>query len=84
MTKIIDHFKKTPVNRLPFPLDWISRNPREVEKILSQMSVEDQARCVTQCPAEQKQNLLTLSEQAEEVVHALPPEEIYQMVKAIC
>ncbi|MDA0691341.1 MAG: DUF6178 family protein [Nitrospinae bacterium] len=83
MTKIIDHFKKTPVNRLPFPLDWISRNPREVEKILSQMSVEDQARCVTQCPAEQKQNLLTLSEQAEEVVHALPPEEIYQMVKAI-
>jgi uncharacterized protein DUF6178 len=83
MTKMIDHIEKSPINRLPFPLDWISRNPREVEKILSEMSVEDQARCVTQCPADQKQNLLTLSEQAEEVVYALPPEEIYQMVKVI-
>lgn len=80
---MIDHIEKTPVNPLPFPLDWISRNPREVEKILSQMSIEDQARCVMQCPAEQKQNLLTLSEQAQEVVHILSPEEIYEMVKAI-
>jgi uncharacterized protein DUF6178 len=83
MTKTIDSIEKSPVNRLPFPLDWISRNPREVEKIMSAMSVEEQARCIAQCPAEQKQNLLTLSEQAQEVVHALAPEEIYQMVKVI-
>jgi Family of unknown function (DUF6178) len=83
MTKMIDQIEKSPITPLPFPVDWISRNPREVEKILSQMSVEDQARCVTQYPAEQKQNLLILSEKAQEVVQVLPPEEIYQMVKAI-
>ena len=83
MAQIINSIEKHFIDRLPFPLDWISRQPREVEKILSQMSVEDQARCIMQCQADQKQNLLTLSEKAEEVVHALPPEEIYQTVKVI-
>jgi hypothetical protein len=70
-------------HQLPFPVDWISKNPREVEKLLSAMTVEEQARCIMQCPEEQKQNLLLLSEQALEVVQVIPPEEIYQMIKVI-
>ncbi len=70
-------------NQLPFPVGWISQKPREVEKLLSAMPVEEQARCVMQCPEEQKQNLLLLSEQALEVVNLIPPEEIYQMIKVI-
>ena len=70
-------------HQLPFPVDWISENPREVEKLLSAMTVEEQARSVMQCPEEQKQNLLLLSEQALEVVQVIPPEEIYQMIKVI-
>ena len=71
------------LNPLPFPANWISQKPREVEKLLSEMSVEQQARCVMQCPEDQKQNLLLLSEKAIEVVQMIPPEEIYQMVKVI-
>jgi hypothetical protein len=70
-------------HQLPFPVDWISENPREVEKLLSAMTVEEQARSIMQCPEEQKQNLLLLSEQALEVVQLIPPEEIYQMIKVI-
>jgi len=80
---MIDPANTPSSHQLPFPVDWISQNPREVEAILSRLSVEEQARCVAQCPADQKQNLLILSTQAKEVVHALPPEEIYQMVKVI-
>ena len=47
------------------------------------MTVEEQARCIMQCPEEQKQNLLLLSEKALEVVQLIPPEEIYQMIKVI-
>ncbi|MCH7623132.1 MAG: hypothetical protein IIB46_03530 [Nitrospinae bacterium] len=71
------------LNQLPFPANWISQKPREVEKLLSEMPVEKQARCIMQCPDNQKQNLLILSEKAMEVVRVLPPEEIYQMIKVI-
>ena len=33
------------LNQLPFPAKWISQKPREVERLLSEMSVEEQARC---------------------------------------
>lgn len=75
--------EKTSLNQFPFPIDWISQKPREVERILSEMPVEEQARLVMQCPENQKQNLLLLSEQALEVVNLIPPEEIYQMIKVI-
>jgi len=68
-------------NQLPFPANWIFQKPREVENLLSEMSVEQQARCIMQCPDNQKQDLLLLSEKAVEVVRAIPPEEIYQMIK---
>ncbi len=70
-------------NQLPFPEDWISQNPREVEKLLSEMTVEEQARLILQCPQDQKQNLLTLSSKARQVVDLIPPEEIYHMIKVI-
>ncbi|GJL77089.1 MAG: hypothetical protein NPINA01_00780 [Nitrospinaceae bacterium] len=75
--------EKHAFGKLPFPVDWISRKPGEVEKMLAQMSIEDQARCVLQCPADQKQNLLLLSDKAKEVVDALPAEEVYHMVKVL-
>lgn len=70
-------------NQLPFPANWIAQKPREVEKLLSAMPVEQQARCIMQCPENQKQDLLLLCEKAIEVVNLIPPEEIYQMVKVI-
>ena len=69
------------LNQLPFPSNWISQKPQEVEKLLSEMTVEQQARCIMQCPENLKQNLLLLSEKAMAVVRMIPPEEIYQMVK---
>lgn len=80
INKPVENF---PFNQLPFPVEWISQNPREVEKLLSAMTVEEQALAVMQCPEEQKQNLLLLSGQAREVVQVIPPEEIYQMIKVI-
>ena len=67
MPQINKPVENLPFNQLPFPVDWISKNPREVEKLLSTMTVEEQALSVMQCPEEQKQNLLLLSEQALEV-----------------
>ena len=64
-------------------MDWVANKPREVEKWLSQMSAEDQARTIMQCPDDHKQNLLLLSDKAKEVVQSMPPEEIYHMIKVI-
>jgi len=83
MSQINKPVENLSFNQLPFPADWISNKPREVEKLLSTMSVEEQARLVMQCPEDQKQNLLILSEKALEVVNLIPPEEIYQMIKVI-
>lgn len=83
MPQINKPLESLPFNQLPFPVEWISQNPREVEKLLSAMTVEEQALTVMQCPEEQKQNLLLLSGQAREVVQVIPPEEIYQMIKVI-
>ncbi len=75
--------KTPPLGELPFPVSKISGFPREVEEIMSAMSVEDQARCVMQLKGKQRQDLLLLSADAVEVTRAMPPEEIYQMVKEI-
>ncbi len=75
--------EKPPIGTLPFPADWISQKPGEVEKILAQMSVEEQARCILNFSGKQQQDLLLLSPNALEVVHSLPPEEIYQMIKVL-
>jgi len=68
---------------LPFPADWITGNPREVEKLLSRMSVAEQARCIMLYRGKEQQDLLLLSNHAVQVTHALPPEEIYHMIKVI-
>jgi len=67
----------------PFPEKWIRSDPGKVEKFLSGMSVAEQARCVMQVKGRLKQDLLLLSPRAVEVVRALPPEEVYYMVKEI-
>ena len=74
---------KSVVAGLPFPAEWINSNPWKVEEILSQMALEDQIRCVLQVQAKDRQDLITLSSRATEIVHALAPEEIYQLIKEI-
>lgn len=69
--------------KLPFPLKWVRTKPQKVEEILSGMPVLEQARCIMQAKGRQKQDLLLLSCKASEVVRALPPEEVYYMVKEI-
>lgn len=67
----------------PFPESWIRSDPRKVEEFLSGMSVAEQARCVMQVRGRLRQDLLLLSPRAVEVARALPPEEVYYMVKEI-
>lgn len=65
----------------PFPVDWIYSRPREVENLLSSMSVQEQAQEILSMPLRCKVDALTLCERAEEVIQLLPEEEVYQMVK---
>ncbi len=65
----------------PFPVDWIYSKPREVETLLSGMSVAEQAQEILSMPLRCKVDALTLCERAEEVIQLLPEEEVYQMVK---
>lgn len=73
----------TPSTKLPFPVEWLTTQPRKVEEILNKMSVADQARCVLQLHGLQQQNLIMLSQQAMTLVRLLPDEELYQTVKEI-
>ena len=68
---------------LPFPEKWIASSPREVEKVLSGLSIEEQVACVMQVKGRAQQDLLLLSPQAVELTQAIPPEDIYRMVKEI-
>lgn len=68
---------------LPFPVEWIASNHWKVEELLARMPLDEQIRCVSLVRGEVRQNLLTLSPIAKEVMQELPPEEIYQMIKEI-
>ena len=71
------------IEGLPFPEQWIASSPREVEKVLSALSIEDQVACVMQVSGKAQQDLLLLCPQAVEVTQAIPPEDFYRMVKEI-
>lgn len=73
--------EKLNPNHLPFPAEWIKSNPRKVEEALSRMPVADQVLAVLQLQGKDRLDLVMLSPQSLEVVQALPPEEIYYMVK---
>lgn len=68
---------------LPFPASLLKSDPKKVEAILGAMPVAEQVRCVMQLQGREKQDLLLLSPQSVEVTRALPPEEVYYMVKEI-
>ena len=70
-------------NVLPFPEKWIRTEPQKVEKIISKMTVVEQARCIMQAKGRHKQDLLLLSPKASEVAKVLAPEEIYHMIKEV-
>lgn len=72
-----------PLEKFPFPLEWIKSSPQKVEEVLSRMSIPDQVRCVQSLRGKDQMDLLVLSNQAVQVVRLLPDEDIYFMVKEI-
>ncbi len=72
-----------PLEKFPFPLEWIKTNPQKVEEALSRMSIPEQVRWVQSLRGQDQMDLLTLSGQAAQVARLLPEEDIYFMVKEI-
>jgi hypothetical protein len=68
---------------LPFPIDWVKTQPRKVEDVLSNLSVEEQVRFVLGLDPYLQQSILMLSEKAVEVTQSLPVEEVYNLVKEV-
>lgn len=68
---------------LSFPVKWIKSNQGEVERILSKLSVSEQAQCAMQLRGEEQMNLLLLSPNGREVVQSMPPEQVYQLIKEV-
>ncbi|MFQ5450521.1 MAG: DUF6178 family protein [Nitrospinaceae bacterium] len=75
--------ERLPDAGLPFPAAWIDSDPRKVEAIFSEMPVEDQARLVMRLEGAQRQKLLLLSRNSVQVTRALPPEDVYLMIKEL-
>ncbi len=72
-----------PLERFPFPVEWIKSNPKKVEEALSRMSLADQVRCVQSLRGKNQIDLLILSSQADQLVRLLPEEDIYFMIKEV-
>ena len=68
---------------LPFPEEWVKKQPRKVEDILSGMSVEEQVRCILGLDPNLQQQVLMLSEKAVEVTQSLPVEEVYNLINEV-
>ena len=66
-----------------FPISWIKKEPRKVEEILSELSLEEQTKHVLNLPAHFQRELLVLCENAVAVTHSLPAEEIYNLIKEL-
>jgi hypothetical protein len=67
----------------PFPIEWLKSNPQKVEKYLSQAPIADQVFLAMRLQGEDRMSMILLSPKGVEVVRALPPEEIYYMIKRI-
>ena len=63
-----------------FPISWIKKERRKVEKILSTLSLEEQVRCVLNLPPNLQRELLILCENAVAVTQSLPAEEFYNLI----
>ena len=68
---------------LPFPKEWVKKQPRKVEEVLSGMSVEEQVRCILGLDPFLQEQILVLSEKALEVTQSLPVEEVYNLIKEV-
>lgn len=73
----------SPLEKFPFPLEWIKSNPQKVEEVLSRMPIPEQVRCVQSLRGKDQMDLLILSNQAVPVARLLPEEDIYFMVKEV-
>ncbi len=83
MTKNKDIKPTPPLEKFPFPQEWIKSQPGKVEEALSRMSIPEQVRCVQLLRGKEQLDLLILSRQAEQVARLLPEEDIYFMIKEI-
>ena len=83
MTRKKDMNPTPPLERFPFPLEWVKSNPKKVEEALSRMSIPEQLRCVQSLRGKDQMDLLILSSQADQLVRLLPEEDIYFLVKEI-
>ena len=68
---------------LPFPEEWVKKQPRKVEEVLFGMSVEEQVRCILGLNPFLQEQILVLSEKALEVTQSLPVEEVYNLIKEV-
>ncbi len=61
----------------------LASDPKKIEALLSQMSVEDQVRAVLQLQGQERLDFLYLSPKGVETARAIPPQEMYFMVKTM-
>ncbi len=63
--------------------DILSTKPEEAEKIISSLSLKEQVELVLYTPWELRERIIVLSPQAERLVKALPPQELFWTIKAV-
>lgn len=69
--------------RLPDVRELLEAPPKEAESQLSALPFRDQLELVLTTPWELRERLIVLSPQAEKLVKALPPQELFWTLKAI-
>ena len=69
--------------RLPDFREILEAPPEEAEKRLSALPFRDQLELVLETPWELRERLIVLSPQAERLVRALPPQELFWTLKAV-
>ncbi len=68
-------------NPSPGGPEILASDPKKIEALLSQMSVEDQVRAVLRLQGKERLDFLYLSPKGVETARAIPPQEMYFMVK---
>lgn len=65
------------------PESLLKMHPKEAEEIFNKLSLEQQASLILLAPWEKRQELILLSTKAQQLVQAMPTEELFWTIKAI-
>jgi len=65
------------------PEALLKKPAQEAEEIFNKLNLEQQASLILLCPWEKRQELILLSKKAEELVQAMPTQELFWTIKAI-